>query len=203
MPSSDEFGPLPTSSVRAQSFDEAGWAVRTLADNAQVGRRNLGAAIAVCVAAMFVLGVLQPVGFDVAAVPLVVLLMVLLGLIFAFILQGAEPVFRRIRLGRQRLVIDEVRGDWTLDEDELLVVEGANAWTIDYDDVVHVDYADPVLTIGRRGDAPWELDWLSPGMADEVVTHLQRVLARRRDDTVAARERAAIQQLVTRRTPER
>jgi len=202
----EEHGPFPTSMVQANTLDEAGWAVRTLADSAsKVGRGPLARAIAACIVALFALPVLQALQIDLGALPAIVLGTVLLGLVAAFVLQagqGAEPVFQRLRLDRRRLLVDEVRGDWTLHEDEVLTAEGSRVRELPYDEIAGVSYAQETITIDCRDGEPWRLDWLPPMMAEEVVAHLQRTLSDRGDPAVAAERQAALQRLVSQRDSE-
>ncbi len=200
------YGPLPTSMVAAQSFEEAGWAVRTLADSAStVGRGPLARAIAVCIAATLFSPFLQALGVDLGAFGLVTLLVVLFGLVLAFIWEagrGAEPVFRRLRLDRRRLLVDEIRGDWTLDEADVLTAEGLDGRELPWDDVVEVDYTDECITIARREGAPWRVDWLPPMMAEQVVAHVRRTLADRGDASTADARLTALRGLMARRKGE-
>lgn len=206
MPQADEsdHGPLPTSMVSAQTFEEAGWAVRTLADGAStVGRGPLAQAIAACIGALLLLPSLQALGFDLGAMGAIVLLAILFGLILTFIAEagrGAEPVFQRLRLDRRRLLIDEIRGDWTLDEEDVLTADGAAPRELPWDEVVAVDYVEECITIDRRQGEPWRLDWLPPMMAEQVVAHVRRTLADRDDVGASAAERARLEALVARRS---
>lgn len=192
-------GPLPTAVVTAHTLEEAGWAVRVLADNASsVGRWPIAWAVAACVLALlglpFVevgeaqLGALVPLGF----------LGLLLSLVGAFIVQasrGAEPIFKRLRLDRRGLVLDEIRGDWTLTEDELLTAEGVADRSIRWDDLLDVVYKDEEILVERRDGEVFAVTWMPPFMAEEVVTHLSRTLRDREDTTVAAERQAALQRL--------
>ncbi|MEO0606393.1 MAG: hypothetical protein AAF211_33505, partial [Myxococcota bacterium] len=158
---------------------------------------------AACVGALLLLPSLQALGVDLGAIGPIGLLAVLLALVIAFIVEagrGAEPVFRRLRLDRRRLLVDEIRGDWTLDEEEVLTVPGIEAREMHYDEVVGVDYADEVITIRRQDGEPWRVDWLPEMMAVEVVAHLQRTLADREDPDVADERQAALRQLLASRT---
>ncbi|MEN0065754.1 MAG: hypothetical protein AAGA48_26685 [Myxococcota bacterium] len=205
-PDETSHGPLPTSMVRASAFDEAGWAVRTLAGNAStVGRWPIARAMAGIVMLLILLPLFEFAQTVLGQILPLVLFALLLALGVAFVAQvsaGAEPIFRRLRLDRRRLVIDEIRGDWTLDESEVLSAEGAQMRHLDYDDITEVAYADERITIGRREADPWVVDWLPPAMSEEVVTHLRRTLSDRDDVSTAAARKAALQRLVAERPAE-